>query len=175
MSYSQDHIAEAPLRSGSSKYRIPVIAGVALGAILFQLYVPRMIRLLDYLELPLLVTLYFPLMRRSPFSGMFMGAGIGLVQDSLSNNPLGMFGIAKTLIGYLAGSISQRFDDTNNWVRLTLAFLVYLFHQLLYWAMRRALRGEIIDLNWERTLVEAVLNALVAVPFFSLLDRLRLN
>ena len=175
MSYSRDEIAEPPLRWGGGKYRLLSIAGVALAAILFQFYVPRIIKVLDYLELPLLVTLYFPLIRRSPLSGLFIGAGIGLAQDALSELPFGMFGIAKTLIGYLAGSISQRFDETNDGFRLVLAFCVFLFHQVLFWAMQRALRGEMIDLNWERTLVQAVLNALVAVPFFAFLDRVGLG
>lgn len=169
----RDDFIDPPLRSGVSRYRLPVMAGVALGAILFQVYVPRLLDVLAYLELPLLVTLYFPLMRRSPMSGVVIGAAIGLAQDSLSNNPLGMFGIAKTLIGYLAGSLSQRFDDTNKWVRLVLAFSFFFFHQGFYWSMQRALRGEQVEFNWERTLIEAVLNALVALPFFSILDKLR--
>ena len=56
------------------------------------------------------MVVYFSLMRRSPVAGVLFGAGIGLAQDSLSHNPLGMFGIVKTLVGYFAASMSQRFD-----------------------------------------------------------------
>ena len=34
----------------------------------------------------------------------------GLAQDSLSKNPLGMFGIVKTLVGYFAASVGVRLD-----------------------------------------------------------------
>lgn len=174
-SHARDDFADPGLRSGSTKYRPLIVAGVALGAILFQVYIPRLLQVLSYLELPLLVTIYFPLMRRSPLSGVAVGAGIGLLQDALSNNPLGMYGISKTLLGYMAGSVSQRFDDRNPSVRLILSFVFFLLHQLLYGAMQVALRGQPFGLSPVRTLVEAILNALVALPFFSTLDRLKLG
>src|SRR6266446_10062108 len=94
----------ASLKNPSGKHRLsPVhwlaIIGIPLAAILFQVYVPRFLTFLSYLELPLLVTVYFGLMRRSPVAGVLFGAGVGLAQDSLSHNPLGMFGIVKTLGG----------------------------------------------------------------------------
>jgi rod shape-determining protein MreD len=39
-----------------------------------------------------------------------IGALVGLAQDSLSKNPLGMFGIVKTLVGYFAASVGVRLD-----------------------------------------------------------------
>jgi len=66
-------------------------------------------------------------MRRSPVAGLLFGAGIGLAQDSLSHQPLGMFGIVKTLVGYFAGSVSQRFAVDNPVIRLVLGFFFYFF------------------------------------------------
>lgn len=173
--HSREEFADPGLRSGSAKYRPLIIAGVALGTILFQVYVPQILPVLRYLELPLLVAIYFPLMRRSPMSGLVIGAGIGLLQDALSQNPLGMYGIAKTLLGYAAGSVSQRFDDTNPSVRLILSFVFFLLHQLIYGTMKVALLGQPFGLSPVRTLVEALLNAAVALPFFQTLDKLRLG
>ena len=175
MTHPREEFADPALRSGMARYRPWIIAGVALAAILFQVYVPRIVQVLSYLELPLLVTMYFPLTRRSPMSGVAIGAGIGLLQDALSNNPLGMYGITKTLLGYFAGSVSQRFDDRNTSVRLILGFVFFLLHQILYESMQVGLRGEPWSLSPARTLVEAILNALVALPLFSTLDRLRLG
>src|SRR5271170_7672864 len=87
-----------------SKFNVASIILIPLAAILFQVCVPRFLTYLSYLELPLLVTVYFALMRRSPVAGVFIGAGIGLAEDSLSHNPLGMFGIVNTLAGYFAAS-----------------------------------------------------------------------
>ena len=123
----RDDFSEAPhLKKGVSKFNIAATIAIPLAAILFQVYVPRFFERLSYLELPLLVTVYFSLMRRSPVAGVLFGAGIGLAQDSLSHNPLGMFGIVKTLVGYFAASMSQRFDVQNPWVRLVLSFFLFL-------------------------------------------------
>lgn len=166
---------EAPLKSRASKFNIASLIAIPLAAILFQVYVPRFFAFLSYLELPLLVTVYFALMRRSPAVGVFIGAAIGLAEDSLSHNPLGMFGIVKTLAGYFAASVSQRFDVENPMVRLVLGFFFFFFHQFFYWVLARALLGEQLDFDLQRTLVQAVLNAVVAVPLFHVLDTLRIT
>src|SRR5262249_25943700 len=125
--------------------------------------------------LPLLVTVYFSLMRRSPTSGVLLGATIGLAQDSLSANPLGMFGIVKTLCGYFAATVSQRFDVETPGARLLLALFFFVFHQFFYWVLGRALLNQPLVLDLPQTLVQAVLNALVAVPLFHILDKLRVT
>jgi rod shape-determining protein MreD len=160
-----------------SKFNWIAMVGAPLAAILFQVYVPRFITYLGYLELPLLVTVYFPLMRRSPVMGVFFGAGVGLAQDSLSqsNHPLGMFGIVKTLVGYFAASVGQRFEVENSGVRLVLAFFFYFFHQFLSWVLTRALLGETVDFDLPQTLVLGVLNAAVALPLYRILDKLKVT
>ncbi len=158
-----------------SKFNWVGIIVVPLAAILFQVYVPRFITYLSYLELPLLLTVYFALMRRSPVAGVLFGAGVGLAQDSLSPHPLGMFGIVKTLVGYFAGSVSQRFEVQSSAVRLILAFFFYFFHQFFYWVLARALLGELFDFELQQTIVKAVLNAAVAVPLYHILDKLRVT
>ncbi len=158
-----------------ARYRWAVIAGIVLVAILFQVYTPPFFAYLSYLELPLLVTVYFALMWRSPVAGLLLGAGIGLAQDSLSSHPLGMFGLAKTLVGYFAASVSQRFDVTAPMVRLVLAFLFFGLHACAYWVLQTTLLGEPSSFEPQRTVVEAVLNAAVAVPLYHILDRLKVS
>jgi rod shape-determining protein MreD len=158
-----------------SRFNAASIVGISLAAILFQVAVPRFVSYLSYLDLPLLVTIYFSLMRRSPIAGVMFGAGIGLAQDSLSRGYVGMYGIVKTLVGYFAASVSQRFDVENPWVRLVLAFFFYFFHQFFYWVLKRALLGETLDFDPLQTIVKGILNAAVAVPLFRTLDRLRVT
>jgi rod shape-determining protein MreD len=168
-------LTDGPRRSRIAKLRPAVIVIAPLLAILFEVYVPQLISYLAYLELPLLVTIYFALMRRSPVAGVFFGAGIGLVQDSLSHQPIGMFGIVKTLVGYFAGSVSLRFDVENTAIRFILAFFFFFFHQFFYWVLARALLGQMVDFNPQQTLVFGLLNAAVAVPLFLILDKLRVT
>ena len=160
-------------RSTASRYRPLVLLLVPVLAILFQVYVPLLLEYLAYLELPLLVTVYFAVMRRRAIAGLIYGALIGLGQDLFSHQPLGMFGIAKTLVGYFAASMSLRFDIDNPVARLIVAFFFYFFHQVLYWVLGRALIGTPLEFSPAQTLLLAVMNGAVAVPLFHLLDKLK--
>ncbi len=173
MSDYGDLLAGVRRRTKISRYRPVVLFLVPVAAILFQVYVPLFLDYLGYLELPLLVTVYFAAMRRRPVAGLLYGAGIGLAQDALSQNPLGMFGIVKTLVGYFAASASLRFDADNPGSRFVLAFFFFVFHQAMYWVLGRALIGTPVELGAARTLVLAGMNGAVAVPFFHLLDKLK--
>jgi rod shape-determining protein MreD len=159
----------------SSVFNVAVITGISLLAILFRVYVSRFVPYLQYLELPLLVTVYFSLMWRSPIAGLLFGGAIGLAQDSLSHLPLGMFGIVKTLVGYFAASMSLRVDVGNPLLRLVLGFFFFFFHALLYWVLERALLGHAVQLEPVQVLVKAILNAIVGVFLFQFLDRLRIT
>jgi len=172
-SFDETLIPSAPRRQKVSRFTIASWLLIPLAAILFQVYVRRLVAFLGYLELPLLVTVYFSLMRRQPVAGAFTGALIGLAQDSLSQHPLGMFGIVKTLVGYFAASISMRFDVENNALRFILGFFFFLFHQFFFWVLTQALLGQSLDVPIPQSIIFAFLNAVVAVPLFLILDRLK--
>ena len=157
------------------RYRPWALFAVPLAAILFQVYVPRFFQFLSNLDLPLLATVYFAVLRRNPIEGLLTGASIGLVQDSLSNLPLGVFGMVKTLVGFTAASISVRFDVERGPVRMALGTFFYLLHYVAYWAVGRSLLGQAGELTLVRPLAVALLNGLVAAPLFGLFDRLRKN
>ncbi|MBV9507076.1 MAG: rod shape-determining protein MreD [Acidobacteriia bacterium] len=175
MSYSDtERILLNSQREGQvSRFRFWVMLTVPLAAILFQVYVPLFFQFLGFLEMPLLVVVYFALMRRSPVRGLIAGALVGLAQDSLSKNPLGMFGIDKTLVGYFAASVGVRFDVDNAVIRFLLAFFFFVFHQFFYWVMARALLAQQLTFEWQRTVIIAALNAVVGISLFHFLDRLR--
>jgi len=174
MGYSGGRILLSSQREGQvSRFRAWVLVAVPLAAILFQVYVPRFFQFLGFLEMPLLVVVYFALMRRSQVSGLLIGAVVGLAQDSLSKNPLGMFGIVKTLVGYFAASVGVRFDVDHGFIRLFLAFFFYFVHQFFYWVMARALLGQQLAFELQRTLLVGLLNAVVGVTVYRFLDRLR--
>jgi len=174
MTYSGDRILLGSQReSRISRFRPWVLFVVPLIAILLQVYIPLFFKFLAYLDLPLLVTVYFALMRRSPIAGTFIGAFIGLAQDSLSKYPLGTYGIVKTLVGYFAASVGLRFDVDHAFIRLLLGFFFFFFHQFFSWVLARALLGQPVNFDPQATLVLGLLNAFVALFLFHFLDRLR--
>jgi rod shape-determining protein MreD len=174
MTYSGDRILLSNQREGQvSRFHAWVYVAVPLLAILFQVYVPTFFPFLRFVEMPLLVVVYFAIMQRNQISGLTIGALVGLAQDSLSESPLGMFGIVKTLVGYFAASVGVRLDVEHGFIRLLLAFFFYVFHQFFFWVMSHALLSKLGPFDWRATLVQAVLNAIIGVALFHFLDKLK--
>ncbi len=158
------------------KFHTGAVAGVALGALLLQAFLPvHFPRVGTYLELPLLVTIYFGLSRRNPSSGLLLGTVIGLVQDSLSSghSPIGLYGIAKTLVGYFASSIGARLDTEHPIGRFVLAFAFFHFHHATYAVTQRVLVSQHEPFITLPLLIASLVNAALAVALFPLLDKLR--
>jgi rod shape-determining protein MreD len=174
MTYSGDRLLLSSQREGqTSHFRGWVLVAVPLAAIAFQVYVPLFFQFMGFLEMPLLVVVYFAIMRRTAISGLMIGALIGLAQDSLFHNPLGMYGIDKTLVGYFAANVGMRFDVEHGLVRLLLCFIFYVLHQFLYWVIARALLSQQLVLDLPHTALVGLLNAVVGVALFAFLDKLR--
>jgi rod shape-determining protein MreD len=148
---------------------------VPLTALIIQVYLPlfQTLKFMSRIELPLLVTIYFALMRRSQIRGLTLGMLLGLAQDSLLSQKIGMFGICKTLVGYFAASIGMQFDVEHPFVRMILCFVFYIFHQFMYWVLQRALLDQPVVFDPEGTLILAAINAIIGVALFHFLDKLR--
>lgn len=90
------------------KYYAGAVVAVVILALALEALLPVYFRSAAILELPLLVTIYFGLSRRNPSAGLLLGMVIGLAQDSLGHTPFGMYGIAKTVVGFVASSFGPR-------------------------------------------------------------------
>jgi rod shape-determining protein MreD len=175
---TSDQIIRPAVREGwFSRFQVVALAALTLVAIVGKFYLPRLVPNTEWLELPLLLTVYFGLMRRSPIASLFFGAFVGLAEDSLSpaNLPIGMYGITKTLVGYFAASVSLRFNVENAFIRMVLCFFFFFFHAFFYWVMRRALLAQAVPFDPQQTLVHGALNSLVAIPLFAVLDRMKVS
>lgn len=168
------------LRIGEShievhKFRTGAIIIATLFALVIQAWFPLRFARATLLDFPLLVTIYFGLSRRNPSTGLLLGMAIGLFQDSLSGPtvPLGLYGIAKTIIGYLASSIGARLDTEHPAARFALTAAFFVAHEGLVSLTRRILLAQPQPWFNLHLFVAALINALVAVFVFLLLDRLR--
>ena len=156
------------------KYYGGTVIGAAFLALLLQAFLHRYGRWAELIDIPLLVTIYFGVSKRNPVSGMFLGALIGILQDALGHDgPIGMYGIAKTIIGYLASSVGARIDTEHPASRFGLIFFLYHFHQAILAVTERALLNQPARFFTPRLLLNSVVTAVVGVFLFSLLDRLR--
>jgi rod shape-determining protein MreD len=147
--------------------------GVPLGALLVQSLLGARLPVVSIFDLPLLVTIFFAVARRSQFAGMLTGMIIGLLQDSLTHHPIGMYGIAKTVVGFAASSLGVRLDVENPVARLLMGSGFYLIHQAIYFVVARNLVAEAAPWLWWHTLGAALANGVLAVVLFAVLDRLK--
>ena len=159
------------------KFYPGAVVGVAVLALVLQRILPVYLPKLEILDIPLIVTIYFGLSRRNPSTGLLLGMVIGLLQDSLSGPtvPLGEYGIAKTVIGYLASSIGSRLDTEHPLARFALVVCFFVVHQSILVLVRRFLLAEAEPWLNLHLLVAALINAVLGVALFVGLDRLRRN
>jgi rod shape-determining protein MreD len=162
-------------REQTEVYRFswPVAVGVPLLVLFLQGFIPVRLQLVRALDLPLLITIYFAVSRRNPISGMFTGCLIGLVQDALTQHPIGVNGIAKTVIGYMASSLGVKIDVEQPGSRFLLTYIFYLVHQLIYFGIVRGLANAPLRWSWTHQLLGALLSALLSIVLFVLLDRFK--
>jgi len=157
------------------RYPLLVYALVPLAALVLQAWLPRLLGRYAWFDLPLVVTVYFALGRRSPIQGTLMGAAMGLFEDALTHHAIGINGVAKTIVGFLAASVGVRIDVENHTIRLILNFLLSLLASAIYVFVNRVLLG--LDLEWQSftELFRAIGNSIIAMVLFPMLDRLQIR
>jgi rod shape-determining protein MreD len=168
----------AGIRSDSNievhKYYSGTVIITAFLALVFQAFLHKYGRWSELIDLPLLVTVYFGVSRRNTSTGLLLGAAIGILQDALSaDNPIGLYGIAKTLVGYVSSSIGGRIDTEHPLSRFGLVFLLFHFHQMVFAIIQRVLLNHSAPFFTPRLLLDSLVTSAVAVGLFALLDRLR--
>ena len=107
------------------RYPVLVYTLVPLTALVLQAWLPRVVGPYDWFDFPLVVTVYFALGRRNPIQGTVMGVAMGLFEDALSHHAIGLNGVAKCVVGFVAASVGVRVDVENHTVRLVLNFLAF--------------------------------------------------
>ncbi len=157
-------------------FSLPVTVLVPFALILLQVLLPKVFPKLAILELPLIAVIFFAVSRRNPISGALTGTAIGLVQDALTGQPIGINGIAKAVIGYIASSIGLQVDVENIVLRFLMAFGFSLLQSGLLFVINRLLLGVPgYRLLWVHELIRAGIMTVIAVPVFLLLDRFKLR
>jgi rod shape-determining protein MreD len=156
-------------------YRVnpPTLWGSLFTALLLQTFLPLILPLARLFDLPLLAVIYFALLKRNRVFGTVLGMGVGLLQDALSHGYIGMFGMAKALVGYVASWGSVKFNLEHTFPRFFLTGGLLLVHSLILVGLRRALL-EIPSLSQPFDLASTVLvNLALALILFPALDRFK--
>lgn len=151
-----------------------VVIAVPFVLILLQALLPLRLPSLLILNLPLIAVIFFSVSRRSPIFGALFGCVIGLLQDALTGQYIGINGMAETLVGYAASSIGLQVDVENIATRLLMSFGFTLLQSgVVFGVERYLLRMPVYRLLWVHELIRAGLNTAVAIPLFLFLDRFK--
>ena len=153
------------------RYPVLIYVLVPLVALILQAWLPRLLGRFTWFDLPLVVTIYFALGRRSPIQGTIMGCIVGLFEDALTHHPIGINGVAKTVAGFLAASVGIRIDVENRIIRLGLVFLLSVLSSAIYIFVYRVLLGLSYEVDWKIEIYHAIGNSITAIVLFPVFDR----
>jgi len=155
------------------RFSVPTAIFVPLLALFLQAFLPLRFSFFNNFDLPLLVVIFFAVTRRSPVSGLLTGAAIGILQDALTHHPIGVYGIAKTFVGYGASSLGVKIDVENAGTRFLVTLFFYVVHEIVYFAVARWMLSLTFEWSCGHELGSGFANAVLAVGLFALLDRFK--
>ena len=88
------------------------------------------------IDLVLIVVVYIAI-KSGPSTGLVAGTVAGLIQDALSSGILGIGGLAKTIVGFLAGVLGTQFIVTAPLPRFLLLLMARSCTRRSSWASTR--------------------------------------
>jgi rod shape-determining protein MreD len=145
---------------------LAVVAAQALQATL-----ERYIRGTVAIDLVLVVVVYVAL-TSGPVAGLLTGTFGGLVQDALATGVIGIGGLAKTLVGFLAGIIGTQFIVAQSLPRFCVFFAATVLHQLVFIGLYVLLDLRHFGSPYAMVAGQAAGNAVVGVVAFQLAELL---
>jgi len=101
------------------------------------------------------------------------GAAIGLAQDMLGPYPIGIYGIAKTVVGFGASSLGAKLDVENAGARLLVTLGFYLLHQAVYFTVARGMVNLTLNWSWSHGILAGLANGVVGMVLYFLLDKFK--
>jgi rod shape-determining protein MreD len=151
------------------------IAGVAVAiavALALQTTLARfVVRGLVAVDLVLVVVVYVAL-TTGPVTGLLTGTVAGLIQDALASGVIGIGGLAKTVVGFLAGIIGTQFIVAQSLPRFVVFLGATALHALIFMGLYVLLDLRHFGTPYAAVAGQAVGNAIVGVVAFQLVELL---
>ena len=104
---------------------------------------------------------------------MVTGAVIGIVQDAISGLPIGINGIADTIIGYIGSSVSLKLEVEQIGPRFLMIFGFKFLHDAVGFLIQSRIVGNDLAYKSRWELYSALANAVIGSLLFTQLDRLK--
>ena len=107
-----------------------------------------------------------------PMAGLLAGSVAGIVQDALSSGVVGIGGLAKSTVGFLAGVIGQQFIVTAPLPRLVMFVAATAVHAAVFMGLYMVLGLRTFSSPWAAVGSQALGNALVGLIGFTIVESL---
>jgi rod shape-determining protein MreD len=122
-------------------------------------------------DLVVVVVVYVAL-TSGPVTGLLAGTAAGLAQDALSSGVIGIGGLAKTLVGFLAGIIGTQFIVAQPFSRFVVFFAATAVHAAVFIGAYVVLDLRQFGTPYAAVAWQAAGNAVVGVVAFQLVELL---
>ena len=119
-----------------------------------------------------LVVVLFVALTSGPVTGLLSGTAAGLVQDALSSGVIGIGGLAKTLVGFLAGIIGTQFIVARPLPRFVVFFAASVLHGAVFIGLHVLLGLRQFGSPYGAVASQAAGNAVVGVVAFQMVELL---
>lgn len=119
-----------------------------------------------------LVVVVYVALTAGPTAGLLSGAMAGLIQDALSTSLIGIGGLAKTIVGFLAGVVGTQFIVVHSLPRFVVFFAATVVHAVVFMGLYALLDLRHFGTPYATVAGQAAGNALVGVVAFQLVELL---
>ena len=119
-----------------------------------------------------LVAVVYVALTSGPGTGLLAGTFAGLVQDALSSRLIGIGGLAKTIVGFLAGVIGTQFIVSQPLPRFVVFFGASVLHAIVFMGLYVLLVLRKFDAPYTAVAWQAAANAVVGVLAFQVVELL---
>ena len=123
------------------------------------------------IDLVLVVVVYVAL-TTGPVTGMLAGSAAGLVQDALSSGVIGIGGLAKSIVGFLAGVIGQQFIVTAALPRFVMFLAATVVHSAVFMGLYMLLDLRTFESPYAAVASQAFGNAIAGMIAFTIIEAL---
>ena len=146
-----------------------VVAAIALALALQTTLARFVVGGTAALDLVLVVVTYVAL-TGGPVTGMLAGSFAGIIQDALSSGVVGIGGLAKSIVGFLAGAIGQQFIVTAVLPRLVMFLGATAVHAAVFMGLYVVLGLRAFPSPWAAIVSQALGNAIVGLIAFAIIE-----
>lgn len=147
-----------------------IIGAIALAVVIQSTLSGRMVGGAIAVNLVLVAIVYIAL-GYGAVTGMLAGMLGGLAQDAIAGGIVGIGGMTKTIVGFAVGVLGAQFNLSSTVPRLVMFVAATFVHEIMFEGLHAMIGGRPFGLQWSATLIQALVNSLVGVTAFMIVER----